>query len=650
MSDVPEEIPPPTAQGSFAKTPFPQVLVYVLERGLTGTIEMIAPAEGSDGRERKARLLVLDGLPSKMQTSEPVAYLGNVLRQLGFIDDAQLNMSLAQLSKASSPGGDQKRLHGQILMGAGVIDHAQLVQALRVQLVRKIEHIIDWPPETRFAYYDGFDALASYGADDFVQVDSLPLVWAAIRQSPPWEHVHATLTRVGNAGLRLVAAADVERFELAKDERAAVEMLRERALRVHELVACKIVSAAATQLLAYCMLITKQVELATASNPAPAPTSGSPPNSAPVSSQNAAAEPAGQKVARVQLQQVAQPAVRGAVEEQHTVSRMDQRVASPLPPRGDSEAQVMPPPSKKISIANMVAVSAPPSSSKVRSQKPVLSPVHEARKKEILDRFAIIKGQNYFEMLGVGKDASIEQVQAAFFQLAKVWHPDRVPAFLADVKEQCATVFSHMSEAHQTLVDPKRREGYMKLLKEGGATPDDQAQIAAVIDAATNFQKAEICLRRSDYTQAESLCRKAHELDPQQPEYIALLAWLESMKPEKQGPEPTMACIAMLDQALATNDKLERAYFYRGMLHKRLQNGAAAVRDFRRASELNPRNIDAVREVRLFEMRKGRNSVPPPPASARGGSDRPSKAPPAATPGAGPAPKLSGLFGKLFKK
>ena len=37
-----------------------------------------------------------------------------------------------------------------------------------------------------------------------------------------------------------------------------------------------------------------------------------------------------------------------------------------------------------------------------------------------------------------------------------------------------------------------------------------------------------------------------------------------------------------------------------------------AVMDFRKASELNPRNIDAVREVRLFEMRKSRGSIPPP--------------------------------------
>ena len=635
MTAVSDETPPPpTAQGTFAKTPLPQVLVYVLERQLTGTIEMVAPGAGREPHhgERWARLLVIEGLPAKMQTSEPVAYLGHVLRELGFIDDAQLNMSLSQLSqrRAQDPAGNAaqgKLLHGQILVTAGVIDHAQLIMGLRTQLVRKIEHLLDWPKETRFAYYDGFDALHDYGADEDVQIDSLPLVWAAVRQQPPWEHVHATLTKIGNTPLRLSLQAQADRFEFQKDERTLVEMLREQPMRVHDLVACKIMAPAPTQLLAYCLIITKQVELSAAAS------DGS------VTSQ---------RVARVQLQQVAQPQ-KGIVEERAPSSRADARSASPLPPPNEDPAS-----GGEGSTREKISVSMQEAAAKTKSGRATLSPVHMERKKEIQARFAAIKSQNYFEMLGLSKEATTEEVQSAFFQLAKIWHPDRVPPFLADVKDQCATVFSHMAEAHQTLSDPKRRDGYMHLLKDGGATPDDQAQIALVIDAATNFQKAEICLRRSDLVQAEMLCRKAVDSDPKQPEYLALLAWLEAMKPENQGQQATLECIQKLDQALLVNDRCERAYFYRGMLNKRLQNAAAAVKDFRRAADLNPRNIDAIREVRLFEMRKGRtsNSVPPP-------SQRPSQRPSGRPSGTGsdrpaqkkPAePSLGNLFGRLFKK
>jgi curved DNA-binding protein CbpA len=555
MAEVPVELPPPTAEGTFAKTPLVQVLVYVLERGLTGTIEVVHP------NGPWATLLVLEGYPSKGRTSEPVGYLGGVLRELGYIDDGVLNSSLASMAK-------ERRLHGQILLGSGQITAAQLTDGLRAQLVKKIEHLFDWPPDTKFSYYDGFDALHTYGGDDDVHLDPLPLVWAAIRTQPPWEHVHAALTRLGTSVMRIAPGAQLERFELAKEERAAVDVLRAQPMRLHELAGTKLLGASTTQLLVYCMLITKQVELFNVAEQTPA---------------------VARRVARVQTTQVAQ---RAAVEEQAV--RLDPRAVA-------------------------------------------------------------IKSENYFEMLGVAREATPEQVQTAFFALAKVWHPDRVPKAIAEVRDACATVFAHMSEAQQTLSDPKRRANYMELLKDGGATPDEQAQVQAVLEAATNFQKAEFYLKKNDLKEAEAHCRKARETDPQAPEYLAMLAWLEALKLENQNPDATLARIKMLDQAIGQNSMLERAYFYRGLLYKRLGDMRNAVRDFKSSAELNPRNLDAVREVRLYEMRKSKGSLPPPPpadappSSRRPGSVRPP--PPGSTSKNTPAKAENlGLFGKLFKK
>src|SRR5207302_1103300 len=116
--DAPQELPPPTADGTFAKTPLVQVLVYVLERGLTGTLEITHP----DGPW--AAFLVIEGLPSKGRTSEPVAFLGGVLRELGYIDDATLNSSLGAMAK-------DRKLHGQILRAMNAINEDQLMEGLR---------------------------------------------------------------------------------------------------------------------------------------------------------------------------------------------------------------------------------------------------------------------------------------------------------------------------------------------------------------------------------------------------------------------------------------------------------------------------------------------------------------------------------------
>jgi tetratricopeptide (TPR) repeat protein len=204
-----------------------------------------------------------------------------------------------------------------------------------------------------------------------------------------------------------------------------------------------------------------------------------------------------------------------------------------------------------------------------------------------------------------------------------------------------------MSEAHATLSDAGSRRKYMELLAEGSGSPDVRESVLKVVEAATDFQKAEVCLRRGDLIQAESLCRKALEADPTQSDYSAMLAWLLALKPENQSPEKTKESVQILDHAISMNGRSEKAHFWRGMLNKRLGKADTAFRDFKTAVELNPRNIDAAREVRLHRMRRGGRSSSPPPGPRSGppsGSARP------ASNSVKPEDGRPGLLGRLFKK
>jgi tetratricopeptide (TPR) repeat protein len=686
-------LPQPTASGTLAKTPFPHLLLYLMEKQLTGSVEVMAP----DGE--RATILVLEGFPSKVRTSEPTSYLSNVLLETGIVTSEQLEASMQYFR----PG--QGQLHGEVLVSLGILDMPRLLEGLRRQVVHKLEYLFNWPADSQYAYYDAFDALAGYGADDLITVDPLPLVWGAIKQAPSWEHAHAALSRVGGAPLRVAANAQVERLGLTPDERQFVELLRPRPRRIYEMTAAGTIGPSVKQLLIYCMLIAKQLEII-AEEPSIAPPPMAPRRSAPVPAGVPAAGPPGgppsnATVARVQLQprQIPRPGAV-AVDEPAPASvvRRDSRASSPVltpaPPavgsaplddiasaiaeatRGlDSGAPPPPlpgtvlpglqttpsvaPPSAQMQVparpsGGMSAAVPGPPPSRPSGSMPVdegppssqrnpanLASELAAQRHRILQRAEEITRLDYFQMLGIPREASTDDVQKAYFLLAKVWHPDRLPPAIRDVREQCSKVFAHLSEAHQTLTDQERRSHYMTLIKDGGATPDDQAQIAGILEAATNFQKAEVCLRRNDLVQAEQLARAAHDADPQQADYLALVAWLESMKPENVGTDATERRIAMLFQALKLNAKCERAYFYRGMLFKRLGNEKAAYKDFKDAVELNPRNIDATREMRLYAMRKKNVSSPPGPATP---STRPGgRQPP-------PEPSGGGLFGKLFKK
>jgi len=233
------------------------------------------------------------------------------------------------------------------------------------------------------------------------------------------------------------------------------------------------------------------------------------------------------------------------------------------------------------------------------------------RRKEIEDRAAIIDTQNYFVMLGLDTKAKEEDIQAAFLKLAKSWHPDRLPGELKDLQPLVSKVFTRFNEAYSTLSDQMKRMDYLKLLGEGGGTPEDAENVARVVDAALEFQKAEVLLKKNDLAGAESYAMRAATADPEQPEYVTIVTWIRA---QRRGQAPPLAegrtstfyddFIKILDGVIRKEPQYERALFYRGQLLKRTGHVDKALKDFRQVAQLNPKNIDAVREVRLAQMRK----------------------------------------------
>lgn len=73
--------------------------------------------------------------------------------------------------------------------------------------------------------------------------------------------------------------------------------------------------------------------------------------------------------------------------------------------------------------------------------------------------------KNYYETLGVDKNASADEIKSAYRKLAKKYHPDLNPN-----NEQAATKFKEINEAYEVLGDSQKKANYDQY---GSADPKD---------------------------------------------------------------------------------------------------------------------------------------------------------------------------------
>ena len=69
-----------------------------------------------------------------------------------------------------------------------------------------------------------------------------------------------------------------------------------------------------------------------------------------------------------------------------------------------------------------------------------------------------VEFKDYYQILGVPRDASDEEIKKAFRKLARRYHPD-----VAKDKKAAEEKFKEINEAHEVLGDPETRRKYDEL-------------------------------------------------------------------------------------------------------------------------------------------------------------------------------------------
>lgn len=239
-----------------------------------------------------------------------------------------------------------------------------------------------------------------------------------------------------------------------------------------------------------------------------------------------------------------------------------------------------------------------------------LNPADSARWHELGTLYDKLDQITHYQLLQVSPSASPQDINAAYFGLVKRFHPDRLPASLAPMQRCAQLLFERLTEANDALGKPELRVQYDRAVADGGGTRASERMMRNVLDSALEFQKAEVLMKRRDFSQAMQLLRSALAKNSDDGDYHALYAWLLHLL-NPTDPAPIDEMISSLDRALKSNPQSERAHYYKGVVLKRIKRDREALSHFHAAVQINPRNVDAARELRLATMR--RESKPPPP-------------------------------------
>jgi serine/threonine-protein kinase len=238
----------------------------------------------------------------------------------------------------------------------------------------------------------------------------------------------------------------------------------------------------------------------------------------------------------------------------------------------------------------------------------------EARRREIQHLHDGLRTKDHFEILGIARTATADEVKEAYFRLARPYHPDApLDPSLEDLREKRSAVFIRLGEAHETLRNPTSRARYEKAFPPRrratempppprGNTPAEPPPPppppASAYQPAMDVARAKKLMEDEKYWDAiQTLEGAIPQLDPtasRSARVVLARAYMKNPKWRHRAEE-------VLGEVVREAPDAPEPYLVLGELYRGAQLRARAAAMYRKALQLSPRNEEALDALRAID-------------------------------------------------
>jgi tetratricopeptide (TPR) repeat protein len=209
---------------------------------------------------------------------------------------------------------------------------------------------------------------------------------------------------------------------------------------------------------------------------------------------------------------------------------------------------------------------------------------------------------SYYQILGINKQASEEDVKKAYFQLARKFHPDRFDRSTPAVdRAKIEDVFDKITKAYHTLTSRELRKVYD--IKTPAAGSDDRGK-DVFKKADTKFRQAKTLYGQGRFEDASVLLEEVVRLNKTKGAYFLLLALTEMKIPafRRKAEEHFM-------KAIELEPWNPECYVGLGILYRQEGMNLKATKLFHKALEYDAEHETALKELEALAGEKKKTGL-----------------------------------------